>query len=65
MLVACAPAGMPCPQKRVKRARRAFVTKRFGNLKKINEEMKRIAKEEREALNEFFLIFFSSKEEED
>jgi hypothetical protein len=50
----------------VKRAKgRAFVSKRFGNLKKIHEEMKRVAKEEREALNEFFLLFFSSQEEED
>lgn len=55
MLVACTPeVTSPYPPKRMKRVRHVPVTKPFGKAKKIHEERKRIADEERETLNEFF-----------
>ena len=46
--------------KRLARARRSIETKRIENLKKIHEELKRAAKEERDAVRDFWQSFRGS-----
>jgi HSP90 family molecular chaperone len=46
--------------KRVERARRTVELKRIENLKKIHEELKRAAREDREAVRDFWMSFRES-----
>ena len=63
-VVACAPDSKRVRlPKRVERARRVVESKRIENFKKIHEELKRAAKEEHEALKEFFQTFRGTTEE--
>ena len=53
-VLACSTPDVPRLPKRISRARRAIESKRIENMKKIHEELKRTAKEEHEALREFW-----------
>jgi hypothetical protein len=63
--VACSTPDVPRLPKRISRARRAIESKRIENMKKIHEELKRTAKEEHEALREFWKMVIRKDDEDD
>ena len=56
----CAPPKLP---KRLMRLRRNIESKRIENFKKIQETIKTAAREERDAVRDFWLGFFDDEED--